>query len=918
MTDQLREAAERLRTAQARALGALDAAVAAAADTRDSAHRTARKERERQQSIVRNQASQAVTENSLRARDTAVSLRSAGTQPLDVAEYVTLGRLATPGGPLGVNSDVEVPLVVPLIGRGNIVIEAEPEVARRLVESIVWGALSGTAPGQLDVIGYDPKLSGALAPFSTLRKVSDEALQVLNRPADLDRAMQRLTADIQRVNDTLRGASGSLVDFRRTAGHPIERFQLVVLLDYPAEVDEQLHRQVLALAKAGAPAGVSFVFVVPRSGSTTPDRWREHELASLGTALSEDRGAVRWRSHPSFRVNLPTDDAAALARSVDELASRASSSSAPRIPFDRVQPLSPTWGASSADRLQFAIGLAGPAVAEVTLGDERDQRHNILITGAVGQGKSNLLKVIIHSLSQRYSPEELELYLLDFKEGVTLYPMAPTPGSPDFLPHARVLGLESDRDFGLATLRYIEGEFARRAKLFRPYGDSISRYRAAVPDTVMPRIVVVVDEFHMLFDPNDKTAEQAAQLLEAIARRGRSYGVHLVLASQTISGVAALMTREGGIFAQFPIRLALKNAVQESFATLGQGNDAAARLRVRGEAVLNLDYGHVDSNRQVVIAAADDAELGRLRHAWWEATKARIAAPLVFDGSRRLRITDAIGDLRALRARAIAEGGAPSALLGYPIDVSGRPLSIPLGAEPGRNLAILGAGEAAGHASDADDAANNAVGVLQSAAISLALQHPDGAAEFVAFELLDETTLRRSNQRAWRDAMASIGYPVQQVGRDDIAGFLQTLVAELDGRDAGGPPLYLLGFGLDRATTLDTPDMFAHRASEDLQQVLRSGPSKRVHLLGWWANAATFKAHIGFGGEGFIDAMLMLRVDQSTVQEMLSSPFITWSVRDNRGLLSDRTQLPEPTTIIPFSPLTARDASQVAQTDWEV
>lgn len=918
MTDQLRDVAERLRIAQAHVLGALDAAVSLASSARDASYKSAHRERERQQAIVRNLAAQAVTENSIRARDVAASLRSAGSQPLDASEYISLGRLTTPGGSFGINADVEVPLVVPLLGRSNIIVEAEPSSAHRIVECIVWEALAGTAPGQLDIVGYDPRLSGALAPFSPLRRVSDEALRVLNRATDLERAVQQLVADVQRVNDTMRGAGSSLVEFRRAAGHPVERYQLVVLLDYPADVDEQLHRQVLALAGAGAPAGVSVVFVAPPAGSSVPDWWREGELAPFGTLLREERGALRWIAHPSFRLTLPEGDTGTVARAMDELAFRASSAAVPRIPFSRVQPLTPTWGASSADRLQFAIGLNGPAVAEVTLGDEQDQRHNILITGAVGQGKSNLLKVIIHSLAQRYSPDELEMYLLDFKEGVTLYPMAPTPGAPDFLPQARVLGLESDRDFGLAVLRHVEAEFSRRAKIFRPYGDSIGKYRAAVPDAVMPRILVIIDEFHMLFDPNDATAEQAAQLLEAISRRGRSYGVHLVLASQTISGVAALMTREGGIFAQFPIRLALKNAIQESYATLGQGNDAAARLRVRGEAVLNLDYGHIDSNRQVVIAAADDAELGRLRHGWWEATRDRVAAPLVFDGSRRPRVADAIRDLRALRARAVARGGAPAALLGYPIDVSGTPLSIPFGAEPGRNLAVLGAGEAASHATVADDAANTAVGVLQSAAISLALQHPGGDAEFVSFELLDDDTFRRSNQRAWLDTMVSLGYPVEQVDRDAIPGYLQALAAGLESRDTAGPALYLLGFGLDRATTLDAPDMFAHRASEDLQQVLRSGPSKRIHLLGWWANAATFRSHIGFGGEGFIDAMLMLRIDQSTVQEVLSSPFITWSVKDNRGLLADRTQLPEPTTIIPFSPLTARGASQLAQTDWEV
>lgn len=129
-------------------------------------------------------------------------------------------------------------------------------------------------------------------------------------------------------------------------------------------------------------------------------------------------------------------------------------------------------------------------------------------------------------------------------------------------------------------------------------------------------------------------------------------------------------------------------------------------------------------------------------------------------------------------------------------------------------------------------------------------------------------------------------------------------------------PTYLLGFALDRAAGLETPDMFAHRPVEDLQTVLRDGPTSGVHTIGWWSNAATFKSHIGFGGEGFVESLVMLRLDQGAVQDFLG-PFVTWSVRDNRGLVADRTQLTEPTTIVPFAPLSQRDSKIVLSSDWE-
>lgn len=915
MTTKLEAAAQELRASHARLLGVLASANSTVVAARDSAYQRAQAELFKQQAIIRNKAAQAVSEHSWRARDIAEVLLRSDAGPLDVADYVALGHLSVDGSSSGVNSEVDAPLLLPLLGKGNVVLDVSAERRNDLIEGVVWEALSGTAPGQLDVIAYDPNLSSVMAPFSTLRQISDESLRVLNAPADFECEVRGLVADVQRINETLRGVSSSLIDLRATAGHPVERFKLVVLADYPAGIDESLHRQIVALAQAGTGAGVAFVLAVSPCREGKPAWWRDGLLDSLGTTIRERNKVLRWTQYPEFSLKIPSKDRAVLARDVDGLVARAALVSGPAVPFERVQPIERNWVDSSAARLRFSVGVSGPRIVEITLGDESDQRHNILVTGAVGQGKSNLLKVIVHSLAQRYSPDELEFYLLDYKEGVTLYPMAPTPGSPDFLPHARVIGLESDREFGLAVLKHVEAEFSRRAKLFRPYGDSISRYRAAVQDARMPRIVVMVDEFHMMFEPNDKTAEDAAQLLEGIARRGRSYGIHLVLASQTISGISALMAREGGIFAQFPIRLALKNAVQESFATLGQGNDAAARLRARGEAILNLDYGLVDSNQQITIAVADDGELMNLRRHWWREARERVARPLVFDGSRQVRVGDAADSLLRIRSNASNSGGTPVALLGYPIEVTEEPIGIPLAADPGRHLAILGAGEPGGIEAG-DEPINNAIGTLQSAAISLALQHPAGDAEFVSLEMLDEKTLGRNNHSQWLLMMESMGYPVRRVSRAEVAGYLQEVVAELDSREMESEPRYIFGIGIDRATVLDVPDMFARKPSEDLQQILRIGSAKHVHILGWWANAATFKSHIGFGGEGFIDALLMLRLDQSSVQEFLG-PFVNWSVRDNRGLLADRTQLPEPTKIIPFAPVTKRDMSTIAKSDWQ-
>ncbi|TFB71879.1 hypothetical protein E3O06_11500 [Cryobacterium glaciale] len=909
----LRDTVASFAAAQARALGSIDAAQSQVGPHREATVKTAGVAHNKAIAIARNRAAQQVTEQSLAARDHALQLTPHPDTAIAVADYVSIGTLTLAGESSGINSEVKAPFLLPLIGRSNVVITAASGRAGPIVQEIVWQAMSKTAPAQLDVVGYDPLLAGTLAPFAGMKAAGDGYFSVVNRPAAIETVIDRVGTDIQRVNDVMRGASDSLLDFRRAAGAPVERLQLIVLLDYPEGISEDSHKRLLAYLKVGPAAGVSFV--IADGDSAKPGWYRPDAFDAFATTIAARADGVRWVKHPLFGAVITPRTTASLAASVDAHATAVRDSSSVKVAFSSVQPAATQWTESSANGLTFAIGVAGQRTTEIVLGDERQQRHNLLVTGAIGQGKSNLLKVIIHSLSERYSPHELELYLLDFKEGVTLYPFAPTPGSLDYLPQARVLGLESDREFGVAVLRYLEGEFSRRAKQFRAYGDNIAKYRAAVPDARMPRIVVIVDEFHRLFDPAGTLADAAASLLEAIARRGRSYGVHVILASQTVSGIAALMTRENGIFSQFPIRIALKNSLAESYSTLGQGNDGAFTLRAPGQAIVNMDYGALDSNQLVVIAAGDDGELDRRRIDWFTRAKNTTDAPLVFDGAAHLTPAAGIAAIGRLRSRAAALGVAPAALVGLPIALGVDFISISLGAEPGRNIAVLGAGEDTSQLDDGDAPANNAIGVLQAAALSLALQHPSGNAVFVSVDLLDDATARRNNLPRWYTLMERLGFAVRVVGRADLPGYLME-AAELVAAGPSPVTTYIIGFALDRASNLETPDAFANTPIDHLRAILKDGPTASVHVIGWWANAGTYKTHLGYLSDGWIATQLLLRLDQSSVQDLLG-PFVEWTVRDNRALLSDSTQLAEPTVVVPFVPLGDRDSALFTNADWD-
>lgn len=506
----------------------------------------------------------------------------------------------------------------------------------------------------------------------------------------------------------------------------------------------------------------------------------------------------------------------------------------------------------------------------------------------MGQGKSNLISVIIHSLCWRYSPRELQLYLLDFKEGVTFKPFS-NIGQEAYLPHARALGLESDVSFGIAVLDSLYQEYLRRMKLLKERGvKSLRELREKDSKEVLPRIVTVIDEFQMMFGEDMQTGQRAAELLEKSVRLFRAAGIHFILASQTLSGNVFLSQRRESIFGQIPIRIALKNSVSESLQTLGLNNPAAAFLKPR-EAVVNLDYGEVSQNRTTMVAFADERVLQPLRKLWWEKARAEFPAPYTFESDRRITIS---GGLELLRARR-GEWARPAALVGDKISVGGEHVLLPLPDGPGRNIAVIGTPDA-----ECDQAA----GILQSIAVSLAAQAKNARFLFCDFE--EE---RISYQETWPhfgELMSTLSCFVEDIWPEDFEGKLTEL---LEREDLKGP-VYVFGSAMDRWSF--TPDFPGQDSI--LKTFAEKGPSRGLHFIGWWVKASSFTAQTaGYGNSDAFNSKLFLRIDERAVQS-LTGPFVKWTARSNRALVSDSVEFAEEMTFIPCAPVAWEDVEHFA------
>ena len=791
--------------------------------------------------------------------------------------------------------------VVDFIGKGNIWINnTYSDSVSDLTKKLIFESLCRTAPGQLSVVGYDSDLSGVFAPFSSLSTGEAKILELISDHKDflkhLDYAWQQIVA----VQNVIQGRTRSLTEFRQTCNRPIESYRLIVLSLDMGLIDNETRSKLSMLMRSGPENGVSFLIISTTIMTIQTQSGRDVELSVDALApnitVLEVNDSVVKNSVTGQSATFDSVSAHELVNGCESFLKRLKIAQLPTVYYNEIHNMDRMWYDNSINGLTFSIGIYGLKNMEITIGDEVNQRHNAIITGAVGQGKSNLISVIIHSLCQRYSPKELNLYLMDFKEGVTFKAFS-NIGQVEYLPHAKALGLESDPSFGLAVLTFLYREYQRRMKILKENNmKSIRELRLQDPLLEMPRILVIIDEFQLMFD-DLRIGQRIADMLEKSIRLFRAAGIHFILASQTLSdaGNVALSQKKESLFSQVPIRIALKNSLSESHQTLGINNSAAAFLRPR-EAIVNMDYGEITQNRKAVVAFADEKLLRPIRHSWWEKARSTTHPPYVFESENRVTVKNGIDAIKKFRKT----NRIPTAVIGEKISINGEPVVVPMAREFGRNIAIIGT---------PNSECNHAYGMMQSVAISLAVQHSKGNARFLFCDFNSDGILYDKKFPQFTSLMESIGYFIECI---PVGDFLET-IQSLQTADASKDSVYIFGSVMDRWEYERDP----YGQASPLKAVVDTATVKGIHFVGWWQKASNFTAQVaGYGNSDAFNTKVFLRADERTVQS-LTSPFVRWSATPNRALISDAVEFSEEFSFIPYAPVEQKDVAAYKAQIWE-
>ncbi|GAA7463613.1 FtsK/SpoIIIE domain-containing protein [Helicobacter pylori] len=248
------------------------------------------------------------------------------------------------------------------------------------------------------------------------------------------------------------------------------------------------------------------------------------------------------------------------------------------------------WTKSSQHEVSVPVGW-DINHKEVCFEIGKEQNHT-LICDHSGSGKSNFLHVLIQNLAFYYDPDEVQLFLLDYKEGVEF-----NAYTDPILEHARLVSVASSVPYGITFLKWLCDEMTKRSELFKQFKvKDLSDYRK---HEKMPRLIVVIDEFQVLFNSSSKETAPVNRYLNTLLKKGRSYGVHLILATQTMRGGEI----DSSIKAQIANRIALPMDAEDSTKILD--DDAACEIQ-KPEGIFNNNGGHQKFHTKMSIPKAPD------------------------------------------------------------------------------------------------------------------------------------------------------------------------------------------------------------------------------------------------------------------------------------------------------------------------
>ncbi|MES2660825.1 MAG: FtsK/SpoIIIE domain-containing protein [Verrucomicrobiota bacterium] len=700
-----------------------------------------------------------------------------------------------------------VPFSLGFPDQGSILIESDGagDSATLALNAIALRLLAAHPPGRASFVFIDPV--GLGKDFAGLMHLADYEETLINhriwtQSTQIEERLAELNDHIEKVIQMyLRNEYATITEYNQQAGTIAEKYRFVVIAGFPSAFSETSAKRLRSIASSGARCGVHLL-IQRDLRLPSPDAALDDELRRVCLRVTLKNGVFHLADAPHgadtvvFDAPPTHEDAITL---VHRIGKASIDSNRVQVPFAHIAPpVDQRWTFETTEELRVPIGRTGAKKLQM-LAIGKGTRQHALVAGKTGSGKSTLFHVIITNLALWCSPDEVEFYLVDFKKGVEFKCYA-----AKHLPHARVIAIESDREFALSVLQRIDVELKRRGELFRKAGSQdLAGYKRTPGHEPLPRSLLLIDEFQEFFTEDDSVAQEASLLLDRIVRQGRAFGIHVILGSQTLGGAYTLARATLG---QMVIRIALQCNEADASLIMEDDNPAPRLLTRPGEGIYNDQAGAFAANSPFQIVWLPEQE----RDAVLDEVNALAKrggklppAPIIFEGNAPADVRDNMQLQQLFSSSPTARPVTARAWLGAPNSIKG-PTEAVFQRQSGSHLLVVG------------QSAERSLSLLAISIVSLAAQYPADQVEFV---ILDPHAYDNGANGYFQKLAAKLSCKIRIGGPAEVPALMGELATELEkrgpssGRDA--PEVFLIVHDLQRFKTLRPDDEFRFSMDDD-------------------------------------------------------------------------------------------------------